>query len=90
MKTVPIEKAPPELLDENKLAERLDEALERLRSAESMIGTPHTNMFMDAAAPEHRLRWLRETRALLKVNGVEPENLDGPWHTEDKAKRGAT
>lgn len=58
-----------------------NEVLEQLRAAESLIGTPTTEMFMDQF-PEHRLKWLRETRALLELNGIEPENLDGRWHTE--------
>ena len=49
-----------------------NEVLEQLRAAESLIGTPTTEMFMDQF-PEHRLKWLRETRALLELNGIEPE-----------------
>jgi hypothetical protein len=57
------------------------EALQSTREAESLIGSPVTQMFMDSF-PEHRLAWLREARKILRANGVKPENLDGPWHTE--------
>ncbi len=57
-------------------------ALDLLRAAESFVGSPVTEMFMDNF-PEHRLMWLRETRAVLKLNGIEPENLSGEWHTDD-------
>jgi hypothetical protein len=57
--------------------------LNKLREAESLIGTETTKMFMDIINPEHRLGWLRETRALLKQNSIEPENLSGEWHTNE-------
>jgi hypothetical protein len=59
---------------------QLSAALEKLREAESMIGSPVTEMFMDRF-PEHRRQWLRSVRELLSKNKIEPENLDGPWHT---------
>ena len=59
----------------------MKELLEKLREAESIMGSPTTEMFMDRAAPEHRLNWLRSARKLLESNGVEPENLPGRWHT---------
>jgi hypothetical protein len=55
-------------------------ALERLREAESLIGTETTTMLMDNF-PEHRLMWLRLTRALLRQCGIQPENLGGRWQT---------
>ena len=55
-------------------------ALERLREAESMIGSEATQMFMDEH-PEHRLSWLSLTRSLLRQCGVKPENLSGRWKT---------
>jgi hypothetical protein len=55
-------------------------ALERLREAESLIGSETTVMLMDNF-PEHRLMWLRLTRSLLRQCGIEPENLAGRWHT---------
>jgi hypothetical protein len=59
---------------------KLDEVLEALREAESLLGTETTVMFLDAI-PEHRLNWLRKVRALLSKNGIKPENLSGRWHT---------
>ena len=56
--------------------------LNRLREAESLIGSPTTEMFMDQVAPEHRLEWLRSTREILTAHGVKPENLSGRWHTK--------
>jgi hypothetical protein len=55
--------------------------LERLREAESFVGSPVTEMFMDNVNPEFRLVWLRSVRDLLKENGIEPENLSGRWRT---------
>lgn len=56
------------------------EALERLREAESFIGSPATEtipLFREA-----RLTWLKSVRVILRNNNVEPENLSGPWHTK--------
>jgi hypothetical protein len=57
------------------------EALERLREAESFVGSPVTVMFMDEVSPEHRKQWLDSVRRILVANGIEPENLEGRWHT---------
>jgi hypothetical protein len=57
------------------------EALERLREAESFIGSQTTRLFLDDANPRFRLGWLRSVRAILKANDIEPENLEGLWHT---------
>lgn len=56
------------------------EALQRLREAESLIGSPVTEMFMDSF-PEHRRGWLKSVREVLTANNIEPENLAGRWHT---------
>ena len=55
-----------------------EDALERLREAESFLGSPVNELFLDK---NWRQRWLDSVRHILKVNGIEPENLDGPWHT---------
>jgi len=57
------------------------EALERLREAESFVGSPVTEMFMDDVNPEYRQKWLASVRKILQTNGIEPENLCGRWHT---------
>ncbi len=62
------------------------EALERLREAESFIGSEVTEMFMDEVQPSYRLDWLRSVRQILKDNGIEPENLSGKWHTNGDSK----
>jgi len=58
-----------------------NEALERLREAESFIGAPINSLFMDNLTGDPRREWLRSVREILKVNGIEPENLSGRWHT---------
>jgi hypothetical protein len=65
----------------------LTEALERLREAESILGSPTTEMppFTD----EGRQRWLEQTRVLLAECGIEAENLSGRWHTRAAKKRGS-
>ena len=60
----------------------IEEALERLREAESFVGSPVTRMFLDDVAPENRLRWLQGVREVLRANNVEVENLPGRWHTK--------
>lgn len=57
------------------------EALERLREAESFIGSPVNDLFMDNMTGNPRQRWLDSVRRILKANGIEPENLGGRWHT---------
>jgi len=57
------------------------EALERLREAESFVGSPVTEMFMDDVNPEYRQKWLASVRKILQTNGIKPENLSGRWHT---------
>jgi predicted Zn-dependent peptidase len=56
-------------------------ALERLREAESLIGTETTHMFLDDVNPEHRLMWLRLVRSLLRQCNIPVENLSGRWRT---------
>lgn len=63
------------------------EALERLREAESFIGSPINELFSDNLYGNPRQQWLDSVRAILIVNKVEPENLDGKWDTFD-ARRG--
>jgi hypothetical protein len=58
-----------------------EEALSLLREAESLIGTPTTEMFMDEVAPEHRRNWLKRIRKVLTANAIKPENLAGRWRT---------
>jgi len=57
------------------------EALERLSEAESFIGSPSTEMFMDNLDGEPRKKWLASVRKILTANGIKPENLSGPWRT---------
>ena len=59
-----------------------DEALERLREAESFVGSPVNDLFMDGLTGNPRQRWLDSVRRILLANGVEPENLPGVWHTK--------
>lgn len=63
-----------------------EDLLERLREAESLIGSPTTMMFIDKIDPEHRLQWLRSVRTLLTKHQIEPENLPGRWHTAQGEK----
>lgn len=60
---------------------KCQDALERLREAESFIGSPVNHLFMDDLSPDHRKNWLRSVREILTANGIEPENLAGPWRT---------
>ena len=55
------------------------ECLERLREAESILGTSVTKT--PPFTREGRLRWLRSTRRLLVEAGIEVENLFGEWST---------
>jgi hypothetical protein len=57
------------------------EALERLREAESFIGSPINELFMDRMSNNPRQGWLNSVREILKANGIEPENLDGRWQS---------
>jgi hypothetical protein len=57
------------------------EALERLREAESFIGSPVNELFMDNLTDKPRQRWLDSVRQILRANGIEPENLGGRWQT---------
>ena len=56
-----------------------EEMLERLREAESILGSEVTET--PPFTREGRLRWLKQTRELLHQAGVEPENLMGEWRT---------
>lgn len=56
------------------------EALERLREAESFIGSP-VELLMDNLSFNPRQAWLNSVREILKANKIEPENLEGRWHT---------
>ena len=60
-----------------------EEALERLREAESILGSEVCRTFLDTqqVGAESRQRWLDSVRIILKKNGIEPENLRGLWHT---------
>jgi hypothetical protein len=69
------------MLSERDAMKRSREALERLREAESFIGSPVNELFMDRLNPQHRRDWLKSVRAILTDNGIEPENLDGEWRT---------
>src|SRR5689334_5567649 len=59
-----------------------DDALERLREAESFVGAPINELFMDNLTGNPRQKWLDSVRRILLANGIEPENLDGRWHTK--------
>lgn len=58
-----------------------DEALERLREAESFIGSPVNDLFFDDFDSDPRRRWLASVREILRANKIKPENLAGRWHT---------
>jgi predicted Zn-dependent peptidase len=66
--------------EEKRIAE-FAAALERLREAESFVGSEMTQMFLDNMNPEHRLGWLRLVRSLLRQCNIPVENLSGRWHT---------
>jgi hypothetical protein len=59
----------------------LPEALERLREAESFIGSPINELFFDNLDGDPRREWLRSVRKILKASGIKPENLAGRWRT---------
>jgi hypothetical protein len=59
-----------------------EEALQRLSEAESFIGSPINTLFGDDFHANPRQRWLDSVRKILTANGIEPENLDGRWHTD--------
>lgn len=63
------------------------EALERLREAESFIGSPVNDLFGDDFSHDPRGTWLRSVREILVANGIEPENLAGRWHTFPAMKK---
>lgn len=56
-------------------------ALERLREAESFIGSPVNHLFSDGLDSRYRKDWLKSVREILTANNIEPENLEGRWHT---------
>jgi hypothetical protein len=58
------------------------EALERLREAESFVGTEMSELFGDEMAPSGRQKWLDSVRHILLANKVPIENLSGRWHTK--------
>ena len=59
------------------------EALERLREAESFVGSPVNELFGDNFVDNPRQKWLDSVRRILLENGIKPENLRCRWRTVD-------